>query len=158
MVMEPTVDSLPRDLIRGTADSYEIAISPNGRWLAYVSEESGTAEVYVRPFPNVDSARIAISVGGGVEPLWSRDGTELFYRSSRGDAMTTAVSTTTTFSHSQPVLMFSNPGFSVGSYFRGWDVHPDGRFLMSKTEGSNTSELEVILNWTRELERLEVAP
>jgi serine/threonine-protein kinase len=158
MVMEPTVDSLPRDLIRGTADSYEIAISPNGRWLAYVSEESGSAEVYVRPFPNVDSARIAISVGGGVEPLWSRDGTELFYRSSRGDAMATAVSTTTTFSHSQPVLMFSNPGFSVGSYFRGWDVHPDGRFLMSKTEGSNTSELEVILNWTRELERLEVAP
>ncbi len=94
-------------------------------------------------------------MGGRAEPLWSRDGTELFYRSPRGDAMATTVSTRAAFSHSQPVRMFPNSILSVGQYYRGWDVHPDGRFLMSKTGGSNSSELEVILNWTRELERLE---
>ncbi len=155
MVVEQGIDTIPKDLVRSATDSYGMSIAPNGRWLAYVSEESGTAEVYVRPFPNVDSARIAISVGGGTEPIWARDASELFFRSSRGDVMATKVTTGSAFSHSQPVTLFSLNGLSVGQYFRDWDIHPDGRFLMNKSGGSNSGQLEVILNWTRELERLK---
>ena len=54
-------------------------VSPDGRWLAYQSNESGREEVYVRPFPNVETARRQVSTGGGTRPLWSRNGRELFY-------------------------------------------------------------------------------
>ena len=85
LVMEPGRDTVPRTLVHSAYDNYAMVLSPNGRWLAYASTESGTAEVYVRPFPNVDSARFVVSVGGGAEPLWSRDGTELFFRGPRGE-------------------------------------------------------------------------
>ena len=91
LVAEPGKDSVPRLLIQSRFDHYAMRLSPDGRWLAYVSEESGIAEVYVRPFPNVDSARIAISVGGGIEPVWSRNGTELFFRGQRGEMFATPV-------------------------------------------------------------------
>jgi eukaryotic-like serine/threonine-protein kinase len=154
MVFDPAVDSLPRDLLRSRADHYSIAFSPDGRWLAYVSEESGTPEVYVRPYPNVDSARIAISVGGGAEPLWSRDGSEVFYRSPRGGVVSTRVSTRPTFAARPPEMLFTVNQVVIGQYFRAWDVHPDGRFLMSDAGGNDVTRLEVVFNWTRELERL----
>ena len=80
----PGADSVPRPLLQSTYDHYGMVLSPDGRWLAYVSEESGRPEVYVRPFPNVDSARIAVSVGGANEPLWRADGRELFFRDRQG--------------------------------------------------------------------------
>ena len=59
------MDSVPRKLLQSRYDTFAMTLSPDGRWLAYVSDESGSNEVYVRPFPNVDSAKFAISVGGG---------------------------------------------------------------------------------------------
>ncbi|MDH4132671.1 MAG: hypothetical protein OEV95_12795, partial [Gemmatimonadota bacterium] len=116
--------------------------------------------VYVRPFPNVDSARFAISVGGGIEPLWRRDGTELFFRTSRGGMFAVPVKTGAQFEHGIPQSLFSQPGLMQSIYHRGYDVHPDGnRFLMvSSFGGLSTKQLNIIFNWRAELEKLEQAP
>ncbi len=133
-------------------------ISPNGNWLAYVSEESGTPEVYVRPFPNVDSARIAISVGGGAEPMWARDGSELFFRNPRGAMFEVAVTTGPQFTHGTPTLLFTVLGLAGQPYYRQYDVHPDGkRFLMVTSGGVDSPDVQVIFNWRVELEKLEKA-
>ncbi|HEU4989918.1 MAG TPA: protein kinase [Gemmatimonadaceae bacterium] len=155
LVAELGKDTVPRLLIQSRFDHYAMRLSPDGRWLAYVSEESGNAEVYVRPFPNVDSARIAISVGGGVEPLWSRDGTELFFRGQRGEMFATPVTTGAQFTHGSPKLLFRLPALIQDLYHRAYSVTPDGkRFLMVASGGDNAADLNVILNWRVELQRL----
>jgi len=73
LVLEKGVDTVPRVLVSSRYDNFAMTLSPDGHWLAYVSDESGVSEVYVRPFPNVDSAKFPISAGGGAEPLWRRD-------------------------------------------------------------------------------------
>ncbi|TFG37449.1 MAG: hypothetical protein E4H44_05250, partial [Candidatus Aminicenantes bacterium] len=160
LVVENGVDTVPRTLIQSRFDHYSMVLSPNGRWIAYVSEESGAPEVYVRPFPNADSARFAISVGGGIEPLWRRDGAELFFRTSRGEMFAVPVGTGTTFEHGTPQRLFSAPGLMQSIYHRGYDVHPDGkRFLMvSSFSGLTTRQLNIIFNWRAELEKLKQAP
>ena len=157
LVVENGVDTIPRTLIQSRFDHYAMVLSPNSRWLAYVSEESGAPEVYVRPFPNVDSARFAISVGGGTEPVWRRDGAELFFRTARGEMFAVPVNTGSQFEHGTPQRLFSEPGLTQNAYHRGYDVHPDGkRFLMvSSFGGLSTHELNVIFNWRAELEKLE---
>lgn len=67
--------------------------SPNGRWLAYASNETGRKEIYVRPFPNTDGGLWQVSIDGGTEPIWSQDGNELFFRTLAGDVMTAQVET-----------------------------------------------------------------
>ncbi|MBL8979075.1 MAG: protein kinase [Gemmatimonadetes bacterium] len=155
-IMRTGVDTIARTLLQSRFDTFAMVVSPDGQWLAYVSNESGTPEVYVRPFPEVDAARFAISVGGGVEPLWKRDGTELFFRSPRGDMFAVPVTLGRRFSAGPPRLLFSVPGLPVQDYHRSYDVHPDGkRFLMLESGGSDASELNLILNWRAELGRLE---
>ncbi len=66
-------------LLNASYDEHNGEVSPNGRWLAYQSDESGSAEIYVRPFPNVGDNRTKISTGGGTRPAWARNGRELFY-------------------------------------------------------------------------------
>jgi Tol biopolymer transport system component len=155
LVFENGVDTLPRPLLSSQYDNFAPVLSPDGRWLAHVSDESGNQEIYVRPFPAVDSARFAISVGGGVEPLWSRDGTELFYRTRRGEMFSVAVSTKPAFSHRAPQFLFAKPGFAMQEYYRGYDVHPDGkRFLMLNAGAAETNNLTLVLNWRAHLERV----
>ncbi len=154
LVAEAGRDTVPRVLLPSRLDHYAMRLSPDGRWLAYVSEESGVAEVYVRPFPNVDSARIAISVGGGVEPLWGRDGTELFFRGRRGEMFATPVTLGARFTQGTPTLLFRLPGLVQDPYHRAYDVSPDGtRFLMVTSAGDDASDLNVIVNWRVEVER-----
>ncbi len=74
-------------ILDGADDEYQPAVSPDGRWLAYVSEESGQPEVYVRPFPNTAGGKWQISTSGGLEPLWSADGRELYYRTFGGSTV-----------------------------------------------------------------------
>jgi Tol biopolymer transport system component len=156
LVVDSGKDTVPRTLIESRFDHYSPVFSPDGHWLAYVSEESGTADVYVRPFPNVDSARIAISVGGGLEPVWSRQGTELFFRGPRGEMYAVPVTTGRQFTHAAPKELFTIPGLVQDQYHRSYDVTPDGkRFLMTQSGGGNAAELNVIFNWRAELERLE---
>ena len=154
LVFEHGVDTLPRSLLTSRYDTYAMVLSPDGRWLAYVSDESGAAEIYVRPFPNVDSAKFAISTGGGLEPLWRRDGVELFYRNVRGEVFATTIGRGAAFEHSAPTRLFSRPEMAAQQYFRSYDIHPDGRrFLMLQTGGSATTSLGVIVNWRQRVAR-----
>ena len=159
LIMENGRDTVPRVLIQSRFDHYAMTLSPDGNWLAYVSGESGTPEVYVRPFPSVDSARFAISVGGGTEPLWRRDGAELFFRTPRGDMFAVPVITGRRFEHGVPTLLFSNPSLTQDEYHRAYDITPDGRrFLMVTSGGGDSDDLRVIFNWRTELERLKDGP
>jgi Tol biopolymer transport system component len=125
--------------------------SRNGRWVAYMSDESGREEIYVDRFPDL-GRKTAISTDGGREPVWSRD--ELFNR--QGDAvMAVTVETTVDFHAGKPRRLF------VGNYTGsggdpGFDVTPDGqRFVMIKSDDAATlRELTLVQNWTEELNRL----
>jgi len=150
LLMENGVDSAPRVLLQSQYDNFAMTLSPNGRWLAYVSDESGASEVYVRPFPNVDSAKFAISTGGALEPLWSRDGAELFFRNRTGDMYAVAVEPGAEFHASVPKFLFSGQGLTLQDFFRSYDVHPDGRFLMLEGGTADVGRLSVILNWRPE--------
>ena len=155
LVMETGRDTVPRVLIQSRFDHYAMTVSPDGHWLAYVSEESGSAEVYVRPFPDVDSARIPISVGGGVAPVWSRSGTELFFRGPRGEMFSAPVTIGAHFTHETPKALFTLQDIAQDPYHRAYDVTADGRrFVMVTSGNQDATSLHVILNWRAELEHL----
>ena len=157
-VVKNGVDTIPRLLLQSRFDNFAMTLSPDGQWLAYVSLESGGPEVYVRPFPSVDSARFVISVGGGQEPVWSRDGRELFFRSPRGEMYAVTVTTGRVFSHGIPKLLFTGIGLALQDFHRSYDVHPDGkRFLMVASGGGDANSVNVIFNWRVELEKLKQA-
>ena len=132
------------------------ALSPDGRWLAYQSTESGEAEVFLRPFPEVSALRRQISVGGGFAPLWSADGREIHYRSAT-DMMAVKVQTSPTLTLSQPEVLFSLGDYVLpGTRGIKYEVAPDGRFLLLKDSGGGLSQDRVVLvqHWTEELNRL----
>jgi eukaryotic-like serine/threonine-protein kinase len=139
-------------------------VSPDGRWLAYCSNESGKPEIYVRPFPEADKDKRPVSTNGGNSPLWSPDGRELFYLV--GDriteaAMRVAVETQPTFKSGKPEVLFRGTyvGFYPGDF--PWDIHPDGkRFLMIKPprtepspEAAPRPRIVIVLNWFEELKQ-----
>jgi hypothetical protein len=127
-------------------------ISPNGRWVAYVSNESGRDEVYASPYPGPGD-RQTVSRGGGTEPVWSRDGRELFYRN--GDAMMAVpVKDPATLALGQQVTLFEWAPGRVPT-FPNYDVSLDGRaFLMVQQAALTTSSVVIVLNWFEELKRL----
>jgi serine/threonine-protein kinase len=152
-------DRKPQPFLRTAANEGGPLFSPDGRWLAYVSDEIGRNEIYVRPFPG-PGGKMQISTEGGREPMWARDGRQLFYRN--GDKMmVTAVETQPAFAAFKPELLFEGhyePGWSPIE--RGYDVSPDGkRFLMVKAgeQESPPTQLNVVLNWSDELLRLAPA-
>jgi Tol biopolymer transport system component len=110
-------------------------LSPDGRWLAYESNESGRFEIHVRPFTDLNKGKWQVSMGGGVQPLWSRNGRELFFRSPSGAVMRVVIDARTSFSPTEPTRLFDGPYFlsSTAIIGRTYDVSPDGqRFLMIK--------------------------
>ena len=130
--------------------------SPDGHWLAHVSDESGRPEVYVQSYPG-PGGKWQISTDGGTEPVWSRNGGELFYRS--GSTMMAAEATTQlNFSAGKPRRLFEGPYFlaEFPTLDPTYDVSPDGqRFLMIKeTKQATASRINVVLNWLEELKRL----
>ena len=140
-------------------------ISPDGRWMAYRSNESGQTEVYVRPFPDVAGGKWQVSTSGGDYPAWSRDGQELFFRTLDGVAlMGVAVETEPTFSPGIPEVVIEGDYIYARGQGRNWDISPDGqRFLMLKNVGEGNSgataspQITVVLNWSQELlERVPV--
>jgi eukaryotic-like serine/threonine-protein kinase len=134
-------------------------ISPDGRWMAYDSNESGKWEVYVRPFPEVDTGRWQVSTSGGDNPLWSRDGRELFYRRG-GSVMAVAVQTEPAFKCGKPVPLFRGTYVGLGDE-HPWDISPDGkRFLMMKEVVSTAKpaaeaprKINIVVNWFEELKQ-----
>ena len=132
-------------------------LSPDGRWMAYASEESGRREIYVQAYPG-PGGRWQISSDGGNEPLWSASGRELFYRS--GDRMMAVdISTVREFLAGKPRKLFEGSYVrAAGGYVRAqYDVSPDGqRFLMLKAVEQITApltQIHVVLNWSDELKR-----
>jgi dipeptidyl aminopeptidase/acylaminoacyl peptidase len=127
------------------------ALSPDGRWLAYASDLSGRSEVYVNGFPDPGGRR-QVSVDGGTEPVWSRDGSELFYRSGAA-LMVAAVETTPDFRVRSRQMLFEGP-YTHRRYHSNYDVHPDGEwFVMIKPAEEESARLVVVLNWSEELRR-----
>ncbi len=125
--------------------------SPSGAWLVYVSDETGRDEIYVQAYPR-PGGKWQISNEGGTEPVWSRDGREIFYR--WGDKMM-AVSVTTqpTFSADAPHLLFTGRYLLTRRGEAAYDVGPDGRFLMVRREQESlATELTVVVNWPAELQ------
>jgi serine/threonine-protein kinase len=146
-------------LFHTTASENNGEISPNGRWLAYDSDESGQFEVWVRPFPDVDRRRHKVSVGGGSRPLWSRNGSELFYTTVAPDMIMSVpvqFGADVMFGSPRPVVKW--PNVDGG---RAYDVSADGqRFLLLKDaptaagQKSALPEIHLVINWFEELKRL----
>jgi serine/threonine-protein kinase len=133
-VLSTEGDHKYKPLLSGKYDEKHPMVSPDGRWLAYTSNESGKDEVYVRAFPEVDKGRWPISTNGGSGPLWSPDGRELFYRS--GDAvMVVPLEIKPNFNPGVPKMLFHGTYVALGTDRSTlWDISPDGkRFLMMKS-------------------------
>jgi Tol biopolymer transport system component len=149
-----------RPLLKEKFGEGQPTVSPDGRWLAYTSNESGRNQVYVRPFPDVDSGRWHVSTEGGDIPLWSRDGGELFYRN--GDAiMAVTVKTGSVFSPGTPRVLFKgNYVFAEDMQSSNWDISLDGKqFLLKKDPESKPAasgtpgRINIVLNWLEELKQ-----
>ena len=156
-ILDPEGDSKYKPLLKEKHNESQPQVSPNGHWMAYVSNESGQAQIYVRPFPEADAGCWQVSMSGGNSPLWSRDGHELFYRS--GDAvMAVPVETEPSFSFETPKPLFRRAfRRSTSTSANQWDVSPDGKFLMIKDTGvtaptlENALRINIVLNWFEEL-------
>ena len=148
-----TGDTTLVPLITTPAREMSPSVSPDGRWLAYASDESGTSEVYVRPFPDVAGARWQVSATGGSVPMWSRNSRELFYLNGRLDMTSVELRPGTRFSVGEPRVLFPTAPYVVGGNAGVYDVSPDGRrFVMVKPSAGNAeAELVVVENWFEEL-------
>jgi eukaryotic-like serine/threonine-protein kinase len=143
-------DRKPFAVVQTNATEDQGQFSPDGHWLAYTSNESGQAEVYMIPFPPSAGAKWQVSRGGGVQPRWRRDGKELFYISPDSKMMSVEVSTVPVFQAGDPHTIFQSDivdtGIRTGPM--SWDLAPDGnRFLIITPTTSDTPALTVILNW-----------
>ena len=140
-----------------------VSFSPNGQWLAYVSNESGQDEIYVRPYPG-PGGQIILSRGGGQEAVWGPDGSELFYRN--GDqVLVVAVDTNRPFSAGVPAPFFSASyvlnNAAGGGGNANYDVSPDGEgfvFVAHDTVSATNTPITVVLNWFEELKQRVPGP
>ena len=146
-------DRKPFPFLQTSSDEGSAVFSPDGRWIAYQSDESGSAEVYVQTFP-ASGGKWPVSTKGGRVPQWRRDGKELFYLSSDGKMMAVEVKTSGTFEPGIPRALFD---LSAVRPIRrsGYAVAADGqRFLfISRTAETAPSSLAVVVNWTADLKR-----
>ncbi len=150
------VDSTPAPLLASRQfDESAAALSPDGHWIAYQSDESGRFEIYLRPFPGVDAGKRQISVNGGIAPLWSRSGRELFYVNGNRDMVSVSVAPGPVLSDGTVLfhlndLLYLKPTEN----YTPFDVAADGRFIMARriaTRAATLMPLIVAENWFGEL-------
>jgi len=148
----------PKPFVNSAFNEREPVFSSDGRWLAYMSNESGSYEVYVRPFPG-PGGKWQISTGGGLYPLWSRDGKELFYRTEDSKiAVVTYTASADSFHADKPQLWSPGQFTERGLGFHNFDLHPDGkRFAVLKAPGTEqaptVNKVSFIFNFFDELRR-----
>jgi eukaryotic-like serine/threonine-protein kinase len=163
-VMQVELDAAHRvtPLVQSSFIERNGIVSPDSRWLAYEANDSGQFEVYVRPFPAVNSGHWLVSTTGGTRPLWSRSGQELFYVSPTGALMRVGVERGTSWAATSPSVLFKAGYFTASgaNFGQPYDISADGqRFLMIK-EGTGSDQtavpasLIVVQHWTEELKRL----
>jgi eukaryotic-like serine/threonine-protein kinase len=152
----PGVDSAPTPLVATSFDELQPALSPDGRWLAYTSNESGRYEVYVRPFPDAAAAKWQVSTSGGSQPLWARSGRELFYKDGERRLVSAQVLPGGAFTLGERRVLFSVLGYGGGDGHRTYDITPDDqRFVMIRGLGSGeeaTASVVVVDRFFRELQ------
>jgi serine/threonine-protein kinase len=151
--IRPGLDTAPVPLVATKFMELSPSLSPDSRYLAYSSEESGRHEIYVVPFPNTTSAKWAISTGGGTEPLWSPRGDEIFYRDFAGNMVAAAVKTSPSFSLASSKVLFPATSYVAFLRKRQYDVSSDGtRFLMVRPVSLGAPDrLFVFENWVEAL-------
>jgi dipeptidyl aminopeptidase/acylaminoacyl peptidase len=158
-----------RSILKSRFNETHPEFSPDGKWLSYCSDESGRREVYVQPYPS-PGRRVQISTDGGCEHVWSKDGKELFYKWSFGDAGAPRGMMSVRIQVSggeiipeKPVVIFQHQFTTSGAVVRFYDIAPDGRFLMlgpgpvdplELNKKIFPSTLRIVLKWSVELDRL----
>ena len=149
-------ERVSRALLQAKWTVLNAQFSPDGRWVAYASNETGSMETYVSPFPSFNG-KWQVSRGGGQEPRWRQDGKELFYLSVDGKMMAVPVTTGASFEAGAPVTLFQThrrQAVSTQDVF-SYDVSGDGRkfLILTKMDEGNPAPLSVILNWASEIEK-----
>jgi eukaryotic-like serine/threonine-protein kinase len=149
----------PKPLVQTAFTEAFGEISPDGHWLAYQSNESGQFEIWVTPFPNVTTGKWQVSTSGGTQPLWGRNGQELFYES-MGALMRVSLTIGSTFAAGRPSKLFDTAGFFIpGAPGRLYDIASDGRrFLMTKASHAAdapapSARLVLVQHWFEEVKR-----
>jgi hypothetical protein len=142
---ERSIVRKPEKIAQG---GFSAALSPDGLWLAYIDETTGAQEIWVRPYPG-PGAPIRVSPDGGGEPVWARNGRELYYLQDKM-MMAVAVDATNGFNFKPAVQLFET------SHFRSnqppsYDVTEDGRFVLIKPQTGTDQPITVILNWSEML-------
>jgi serine/threonine-protein kinase len=146
----------PKVLLRTEFNELFPTVSPDGRWLAYESDTSGRREIYVRPYPDVESGLWQVSTGGGTEPLWGSEGNELFYRTPTS-LMVMPVSSGVPPTFGKPQALFHLARYTA-LLGRNYDISPKGdRFIFAAPTlraGGMSDQIIVVQNWHEELKRL----
>src|SRR5712692_5781343 len=144
--MELNGKNEPQPFRRTSAMERQGSLSPDGKWMAYASNESGRSEIYVEPVPG-PGGRWQISTNGGEQPRWVRTGREIVYRNGT-KMMSAAVQIQPTFSAAKPVELFDRK-FDRGGTVGGYDITPDGQtFVMTRSEQANPTEIRVVVGWS----------
>jgi dipeptidyl aminopeptidase/acylaminoacyl peptidase len=138
----------PVPLLTSIDDDKQPRVSPDGKWLAYVSNQSGREEVYVRPLSG-GGARVAVSTGGGGEPLWARDGSHLYYRAG-GWLLAARVVTAPSFAVLGRDTLFDAP-YTSDLFHPNYDVAPDGKSFVMIRPVEQDRQLIMVVNWIQEL-------
>jgi hypothetical protein len=149
-------ERVPKPLLMEKWTARNAQFSPDGRWVAYASNETGNMEIYVSSFPNADG-KWQVSTTGGQEPRWRGDGKELFYLSAEGKMMAVAIKAGARFEAGSPVALFQThrrAPVSAQDFF-SYDVTADGQkfLVLTKVNESNAAPLSILLNWSSELEK-----
>ncbi|HEX9054047.1 MAG TPA: protein kinase [Gemmatimonadales bacterium] len=136
-------------LVATQANELFPALSRDGRWLAYSSNESGQPEVYVRPFPETATAKWQVSTAGGSEPAWANDGRELLYVNGKGEMVSAEIQAGTTFVVGKQHVLFSATQFSRSGVVPAFALSPDDKRFLMVREGDATQQSELIVaeNW-----------
>jgi serine/threonine-protein kinase len=145
----------PQPIAQTEAIEFAGFLSPNGRWLAYQSNEEGQRDIYVQAFPPGSGGKWRISTKGGRSPRWAPNGEELFYWEPSNRIMAVKVTTDPTFTRGNPAPL--RVELSLPSSYRIWDVTPDGqRFLIMQPqkESKSVTQINIVQNWFEELKRL----
>jgi Tol biopolymer transport system component len=159
MALDDGAAADPRPWIQTPFDEMTPSFSPDGRWVAYASSESGETQIFVARFPD-GSMRQQISTSGGAEPLWAANGREIFYRRHAGDGdrmqvMAVGVATEPSLSAGSPHVLFEGKYFDADVWAPTYAVMPDGQHFLLQTPPvlEPVRQIQIVLNWFEELKR-----